>query len=169
MTLISTATVGPSGAANFTLNSIPQTGTDLLITISGQGNGGGVGVFLDATINGSTTGFGGRVIDVQGSNRYAYDIGRNIVSLSGPSTGSFSNSTITFLNYTSSTAKRIISESAMETNAASSRMVLTSANWSGTSAITSIVLTPQAGITINEHSTISLYTITRGSGGATAS
>jgi len=175
MTLVSTVTVGSGGAATIEFTSIPQTGTDLLVVISGRGNASGVQQPIYMKFNSS----GGTAY----SERHLYGTGSTAASgsTSGNSefrfvymggttatASTFSNTQIYIPNYSGSTNKSISVESTMENNATAGWQDIDAGLWANTAAITSITLTPDAASFV-QYSTASLYTITKGSGGATVS
>ena len=169
MTLVSTVTVGAGGATSIAFTGIPQTGTDLLIRISSR-NSGGVNAAL-ISFNSSTTGFSARRLFGSGStvssNTYTDNRGF-YTSFSTDTAGTFGNCEIYIPNYSGSTNKSYSSDSVSENNAAAAYQALIAGLWSNTAAITSISLYPTSG-NFDQYSTASLYTITKGSGGATVS
>jgi hypothetical protein len=163
MTLVSTVTVGSGGAASIEFTSIPVTGKDLLVVLSGRlstTNGN-----VNATINNSTTGY---------SSRYLRGSGSAVVSASAsaqaaffteqalPGTGetanTFSNNSFYFPNYASSTTKFFSVDTVTENNATEAYQVIQTGAWSGTDAISSIKLAAPSG-TLIQYSTASLYII----------
>lgn len=169
LSLVQSVTVGAGGAASIDFTSIPQTGTDLLVMYSVRVDGSGSnGANIDLTINGSTSGFTGREIEGYGSG-----VGSNTRNstwggyANGNATANtFCNGQIYFPNYTSSTAKSHLIDVVTENNATLAYQYISARQWSGTAAITSL------GFAIPwfaPGSTISIYTITKGSGGATVS
>lgn len=175
MTLVSTVTVGAGGASSIDFTSIPQTGTDLLLVVSPRSQV--TGTVLTLKFNGSSTGYSDRRLFGYGSGVGSgsnYASGTEMVSgyaaSSGETANTFGNNAIYIPNYSSSsTNKSVSSDGAYENNATSNFMSITAGLWSNTSAITSINLYIYGGGTFAQYSTASLYTITKGSGGATVS
>jgi len=168
MTLVSTVTVGSGGAASIDFTSIPQTGTDLLVVYSLRSTSGDNNVQM--SFNSSTTSFTNKVLYGNGStvssgSNYAK---AGYMPYSTDTSNTFGNNSIYVPNYTSSTNKSYSLETVTENNATSVAMALLAGLWSNTSAITSLSLIANSG-SFAQYSTASLYTITKGSGGATVS
>jgi hypothetical protein len=81
----------------------------------------------------------------------------------------FSNSSFYISNYAGSTNKPISYDGVTETNSVNNELAITSGLFASTGAITSVKLSPIYGSQLLTGSTISVYTITKGSGGATVS
>ena len=168
MTLISTVTVGSGGTSAITFSSIPATGTDLLITSSIRTNTGSTRQTLPITFNGATTTFVYRNIYGTGSSVASGTGNRYVITVNGNgSNGStFGNSSMYIYNYANSSPKVFSVESVTETMTTGGFQELLIGSWNGTSAINSISIQGD-GQTILQDSVVSLYTITKGSGGAT--
>lgn len=170
MTLVSTTTVGSGGAANITFSSIPQTGTDLLVVLSGRvTTDGAVGIYF----NGSNSSLTNRFL--RGSGSAASSNSASVIgyigesSVDGQTANTFGNVSVYIPNYTGSTNKSFSVDAVSENNATSAYQTLVAGLWSSTAAITSLTLLPASSATFKQYSTASLYTITKGSGGATVS
>ena len=163
MTLIETKTLG-TATASVEFTSIPQNGTDLLLTVSSRTTGAGPDCLIRP--NGSTSNMSGRRLRGNGVNvlssteTTAYV--ENCVSTDTAST--FSNNSVYFANYTSSANKSISIDAIRENDATDSRQAIFSALWSDTAAITSITIVPSS-TNFDVGSTFSLYKITKGSDG----
>lgn len=169
MSLVSTITVGAGGAASISFTGIPATGTDLLVVLSGRGASDDIAqVFM--TLNG----------DVYGSAIWLTGSGSSASSSSGstfrvgftnpaPSStaNTFSNLSVYLPNYAGSSNKAYSYEHVSENNATAVTTEMGAGLWPNTAAITSLSLYIQAGVKLAQYSTASLYTITKGSGGAT--
>jgi len=174
MTLVSTVTVGSGGAASIEFTGIPATGTDLLITFSAR-NTGTSDAFKYA-LNSDTTNANynyrnlyGRGTSAPGSGSGgAGDRFMGQYNTSSTTANTFSTQSIYIPNYTSAVAKSLSTDWSWEDNAGYNFMAIAAHSWTGTSAITSISFTANAN-NFAEYSTASLYTITKGSGGATVS
>jgi hypothetical protein len=175
MTLISTVTVGSGGAASISLTSIPQTFTDLLLqvncraatatgtTISFYVNNNGANIYSQKNIDGD----GGST----GSNGTSSTSGFNFAHNSSTQTANtFGNSSIYIPNYTGSTNKWVGIDSVASNNTYSSALLarVTSGFYASTAAITQLDLLYASG-NLAQYSTVSLYGILKGSGGATVS
>jgi hypothetical protein len=168
MTLVETITAGSGGVASMTFSSIPQTGTDLLLVVSHRAASGGP--ILKIRPNGSSTGFTARQLYGDGSSRASYTVtDENIVSMQpGDATANtFGNTSFYIPNYSGNTNKSISVDSVTENNGTTAYQEIIAILWSNTAAITSIVLT--STVNLAQHSTASLYIVTKGSGGATTS
>jgi hypothetical protein len=164
MKLIATATVGAT-PAGIDFIDIPQSFTDLFLQISVRSTAtGGPDVLF--YFNGITTGY---------SMRRLYSTGLGVASDTAAANGiftsfasytanTFGSSSIYISNYTSNTNKVISIDTVSENNAAGSYAGVTYGLWSNTASINRINF-PDASLT--QHSTISLYGITKGSDGIT--
>lgn len=177
MTLVSTVTVGSGGAANIEFTSIPQTGTDLFLVFSGRTNYTGGLVYDNVALrfNSSTTSdyasrdFMGNGSSASGTNYFPnYQDIYTYAATALATSNTFGNGQITIFNYSATQNKSISIDAVTENNSTTSITSMASAYRANTSAITSIKLTPYNGIWV-QNSTASLYTITKGSGGATVS
>ena len=176
MTLVSTVTVGAGGAASIDFTSIPQTGTDLLVVLSTritepeiqwpitiEFNGSGGTSYSSRWLNGTGSGV------QSGSTSSAAKANIGTSSARDSTSNTFGNTTTYIANYSStSAAKSISSDSVGENNATEARQYLNAGLWNSTSAISSLKVFPISG-TWSQYSIASLYTITKGSGGATVS
>jgi hypothetical protein len=160
--LIASVTVGSGGAASIDFTSIPQTYTDLVLSLSFRAaNSGSAGYdfYADMAFNGSTSsasfrrlaGYITTVNSDSGSRLYA----ASFLGSTGTS-NTFGNAQVYIPNYAGGNNKSYSSESAAETNSTNNYLDLTAGLWSNTSAITSITLTPSAG-NFAQYSTAYLY------------
>lgn len=175
MTLVNTVTVGAGGAASIDFTSIPQTGTDLLVVLSARGDNVNATRSLLVKLNSSSTSYSdktlwgsGSSVGSSSSSSGGVDINGGVIPAAGSTASTFSNGSIYIPNYSGSTNKSVSIDNVQENNATAAQQYLTAGLWSNTSAITSINLTPSSGNFV-QYSTASLYTITKGSGGATVS
>lgn len=175
MTLIATSTVG-AGGGTFSFTNIPQTFTDLLFTISVRCTASLLQTDLAGYINGAA------YPDTLVTNAKRIYANPNNVYTDSPSTGfytnlglvpganatanTFSNIQAYFPNYTSSNQKTVSVDHVMENNSTNSFMGFTTSIKNTSLPITSINI--DAG-TLVQYSTISLYGILKGSGGASVS
>lgn len=178
MTLVSTVTVGAGGAASIDFTSIPQTGTDLLLIFSLRSALAATLDDLRIEINGLTSGYFDRSLKGNGSaassssdgagGGYWY-IEEGIVGSTATS-NTFSNGSLCLTNYSSSTAKSGSIDNVSENNATGSKQTIQALRNTTTNPITSIkIRSVYSSTNILQYSTASLYTITKGSGGATVS
>ena len=171
MTLISTVTVGSGGAASIAFSSIVGTATDLLLVINARSNRSLTEDGCLISFNGSTSSFTGRTLRGSGSGVSSFTTTRLLGDINGATTTSntFANLSVYIPNYAGSTNKSFSVDSVSEANATQAWQYIIAGLWSNTAAITSVTLTPESGTAFVENSTASLYTITKGSGGATVS
>jgi hypothetical protein len=168
MELISSVTVGSGGAASMNFNSIPQTYTDLVLLLSTRSTSGSD---LTMTFNANGTGYSRRLLIGDGSTTISVAASNNFFALNGNSAytaSTFGSNCITIPNYTGSANKTLFTDGVNENNATTALQVFYAGLWSNTAAITSIQLGAGAA-NFAQHSTASLYGITKGSGGATVS
>jgi hypothetical protein len=150
--------------ASVTFDNIPQTGyTDLKIVASARTNRA---LEVDSAVlrfNGDTTSgnYTGRRVYGSGSGTPASDTNPAGLFTTGANATSntYGNSEVYIPNYTSNIAKSFIFDNAQESNGATSYVALQANLWSGTTAISQIVLTPEVGTSFNAGSTFSLYGI----------
>jgi hypothetical protein len=168
MQLVSTVTVGAGGASSISFTDIPSDGTDLLLLISAQTNASGEYVDLvNVRFNGSTSGYSDR--DFNGNGTSVFNNARTSqtsaviwgANATGATANTFSNSQIYIPNYAGAAAKSFSADTVTENNASTARQALTAALWSETAAITQITLTRTFGTLYTQHSTASLYKITK--------
>jgi hypothetical protein len=168
MTLVSTVTVGAGGAANIEFTGIPQTGTDLILLVSSRVTAATVASDLYFYINNSNV---GAVRWLQGtgsntrSNNYTntFDVWAGTNGASSAS-NTFSNAKYYFPNYTSTTNKIFTIDNVTENNIAEAYATIAAGSFATSSAITSLKI---ADGTYAQYTVASLYTVTKGSGGAT--
>lgn len=172
MSLISTTTVGVGGAASITLGSIPGSYTDLVLVAAlrsdtARGSSGGFGTIR---FNGSSSTYTRRMLYADGSSAASYtDSNATIlVNPSDATSNTFNSVTVYIPNYAGSTAKNFMVDGMNENNSTTADHQIVAESWSGTDAITQIVLAPGAGNFV-QYSTVSLYGVLKGSGGATVS
>jgi hypothetical protein len=166
---IYTQTVGAGGAASITFNNIPQTFTDLKIVSSARCDGASSGGFtIDAVFNSIATGYSFTTavgtptgpLSQRGTSQTSARIGRFATTTQTAST--FASSQAYIPNYASANFKSIIVDASLESNDSTFfNNNLFAVLWSNTAAITSITLSPTTG-TIVQHSTFTLYGITKG-------
>jgi hypothetical protein len=169
MTLVSTVTVGAGGAASIEWTGIPATGTDLLVVVSARHNNATYGD-TNITFNSSGTGYSARLLYADAINGGAKST-TGIYGFTTPSdytANTFGNLQIYVPNYAGSTNKSFSVDSVTENNATGAWSGIHAGLWSNTAAITSLKVAPYSGLFV-QYSTASLYTITKGSGGATVS
>lgn len=175
MTLVSTITLA-SNASAITFSSIPQTATDLMVVYSLRSNAGGdPNDYIAMTFNGTSTGYTDRDLRSSSSSVFADTNTTSYLRYTLGATGNtatantFGNASFYIPNYSGSTNKPVSSDGASETNAAATGKTIMAGIWANTAAITSISVIPILGTVWLTNSVASLYTITKGSGGATVS
>ncbi len=174
MTLIATTTL-TSTAADISFTSIAGTFTDLFITIAGRSTSSAnayseIGMYFNgATYPDGTANF--RTLEGTGSSVASNSVS-NYMSAgwncgSGMTANTFSNNSVYIPNYAGSTQKTYSVDSVSETNATAAYQRIIAGKSTTTSAITSIRFNAETAFAIG--TTISVYGILKGSGGATVS
>ena len=176
MTLVSTVTVGAGGASSIDFTSIPQTGTDLLIMFSLRSlDNGGPRDYIKVRFNGITTStYTVRYLEGDGSvaasgvfANQSYWYTNTGLNGSTSTSNTFANSQIYLPNYSSSNAKTGSVDSVSENNATQAGQTIAAWSSTTTAAITSLSIIGNTNWA--QYSTASLYTILKGSGGASVS
>lgn len=164
MTLVSSTTLSVA-ATNITFSSIPQTGTDLLLVLSARRSGGAVTATSELFFNNDTT-ISGKLLTGNGSTASSSSASAFITVSNGASSNSstFSSYVIYIPNYTGSASKTFSIDAVTETMATGASQYLIGGVWNNTAAIDSVKF--DAGDTFVAGTSASLYTITKGSGGA---
>jgi len=173
LSLIQTVEVGPSGTSGMLFSSIPQNFDDLVLLVSARSTRAGQPAdLLSLRINGVTTNQSSRLIQGTGTGRSTFTLSTlQTAPATGPTATSnvFGSAEIYITRYTDSLPK-LFSSSGVDTNTTTAaNQWLVSGIWNSTAAINSIEIFSVNSGTIVEHSSASLYGITKGSGGATVS
>lgn len=173
MEKIETVTVGSGGQAAIEFTNIPATYDDLLVKISTR-EATGTSSTLRFRINGITTStYSGRYIQGSGSGTPSSGAvtttsgEAGVISSSTDTASTFGSVDFYIPNYRSSNNKSISSDSVSENNATTAYSRLTASLWSNTAAITSLSFYVASG-NLAQHSTATLYGITRVPAGAKA-
>ena len=170
MKLISSATASGSSAV-IDITSIQQTFTYLYLVYSLRAGTPNVNHALFLNFNDTGTGYTGRVLYGTGSSAASFTRTTSEFLLSTGSNATantFSSGFASIPNYAGSANKLTIFNNVTENNATASEQNIAAALWSNTAAITKITFfTGSANFAAG--STVSLYGIQRGSGGATVS
>jgi hypothetical protein len=158
-----------SAQASITFSSIPQTYTDLFIVFSGRSNRSATFDNIRIMPNGATTGVSSRMLYGSGSGASsfteAYISGYTNANTATASV--FGNSSIYIPNYTGSSQKSFSMDSVSENNATAASQAISAGLWTGTAAITSIVLDQGDGTDWQTYTSATLYGILKGSDGVT--
>lgn len=159
---IQTIEVGAGGSASIDFTSIPSTYTDLVIHLSGRTNR--TVYEADGTVirfNGDNTSgnYSGKRVYGQGSGTPSSDNGYGMPFNNGAnSTASVFGSTSIYIpNYAGTSIKAFGVDGSSENNATTVFQGLGTGKWSGTSAITNISLSPEAGSLFVQYSSATLY------------
>jgi hypothetical protein len=172
MTLIATQTVGAGGVASISFSSIPSIYTDLQINLFTRCDEATDGRTILMSLNGSSASFTSRVLEAYGtsvSSASTTNGGIGITTGANNTSNTFSSTTAYLPNYSSSSNKTFSCESAIENNSTFAYRQLIAGMWANTATITSLSLSVFNGSNFVQYSTVSLYGITKGSGGATVS
>lgn len=166
MTLVSTYEVPVGGVTTVTFSSVPQTATDLVLV--GNARTSNTNASMAFNLNSTTA---ANVIEISAtgsviatSSATSSIRARNI---STDTASTFSNFSLYISNYTGTTNKIMLLDAVSETNAATALVTLTSIRTNITSAVTSLTIADANTGTLQQYSSFSLYTITKGTGGAT--
>jgi hypothetical protein len=165
-TAIASATVGAGGSSSINLTNIPQTFTDLLLATSISSNRTVAGENARTQFNSDTGSnyftrrfFGtGSGVSSDTDSGISLNFGSNSSLVQSQA---FGNGRLYIPNYTSSNQKAAISESIGEANQIEQYAAVNTHLWTGTAAITSILLTPQVGTLWIQYSSVTLYGITK--------
>jgi hypothetical protein len=161
-TLIEAKTLG-SAVASVTFSSIPSTYTDLKLVLSARSS------FTGDYLRGCYIRFNSDTTDANYSYKRIYindaQTGANsdssilsmFINADGATANTFGNAEMYLLNYTSSNAKSVSIDMTTENNG-NAKSGFAALLWSGTAAINSILITPEAG-DLMVNSTFYLYGI----------
>lgn len=171
MKLIATTTVGSGGAADIEFTSIPGTYTDLYLLVNLRSTRNAKADYLDVIFNGSTSNYTGRALYGTGTTTQSFTETVYAGEINGDTTTSntFGNGLVYIPNYAGATNKSYSTDTVTEHNGGSSFdavQIIMAKLWSDTSAITSVKIAGRFG-NLMQHSTASLYGITKGSDGTT--
>lgn len=149
--LLATQTVGNGGAASVTFANIPQSGyTDLKIVLSARSTANG-GQNVNLTFNSTASGYSDKILSGNGATVSSFSSGNTTRGGSCAIPGAdftaniFGNGEIYIPNYRSSSAKLFASDSVTENNATTAYNQIEATAWSGTAAITSILIDLSGG------------------------
>lgn len=177
-TVIAHTEVGSGGTKEIVFSSIPNTYTDLLVTVSGRSNvnaasGGNV---LLLGFNTSYSNINSRILEGNGSTASSSTDNFIYVTCAANdyTSNTFGNTSIYIPNYTSTNSKSVSLDGVAENNATASRLGIYAGLWSVSPAvaITGLTIKPINAPTgdILQYSSATLYGITKGSsGGVTVS
>jgi hypothetical protein len=176
MQLISTQTLTGS-VGSITFSSIPSTYTDLKVllclrtdvadtnsTLQSRFNGDGGANYTSLILYGNGSGTGA-IPQGLGATWMNFS---SCIPAANATANIFSNMSVDVLNYSGDQLKRTSGEVTRENNASSGYAAFVAHRWNSTAAINQIYFAPTAGNFVT-NSTISLYGILKGSGGATVS
>lgn len=171
MELISTTTVGAGGASSIVFSSIPGTYTDLMLVVNARSASTDSVGFV--RFNGLTTNLSCRFFQSDNSSSLSSTDASNIyftLTRSDSDANIFCNTRIHIPNYAGSTNKTVSVDGAYSIiSSGVSRVHMIAGLWASTAAITQITLVTSSGSNFVQNSVVSLYGITKGSGGATVS
>jgi len=169
MELISS--VNPGGVNSVTFSSIPQTGADLILMVTGRSGDSTTSPFY-VEFNGVTTGYTYLTFKTTGSTEQSSSGTTGYIGNLVPSTytiGTFCNTQTLIPAYTGSLGKTWSSDSVQENNATASDVLSIAGNSTLTAAITSLRVFAGGTTVFHSATIISLYMVTAGTGGATIS
>jgi hypothetical protein len=174
MTLIATATTTSGGpTASITFSSIPATYTDLLVVASIKSTTTNSSFYVHNTYvlyNNNSSNYTRRQLNGDGSTVVSFSGSDRIIGFvptSDSTANTFGSLQLYVPNYAGSTNKSYSVETVTENNATTARQTITAGVWANTSAINELKIECDGGFATN--STMSIYGILKGSGGATVS
>lgn len=166
---ISTVTVGAGGTGTITFSSIPSTYTHLQIRAFGHTNRSTGGVADGTRFNfnsDSGSNYTGHSLEGNGTSASSFAEGTSqtktmAYGLAGnnSSASTFGAFIVDILDYANTSKYKTTRVFAGTDNNGSGSVYFSSGLWMSTSAITSIVLTPNAGTLFNQYSSFALYGI----------
>lgn len=174
MTLIQHLTVGAGGASSIDFNSIPNTFDDLVIQVSIRAGAGTDYPGLELTFNSSGSGYSFRNLFGNGSSASSFPVSLSAIRSgnvpgSGQTANTFGSISVYVPNYRSSAAKSVSIDAVAESNTTFATQEIIAGLWNNSAVISSVRL-GITGFTLAQHSSASLYGITRGtSSGVTVS
>ena len=162
MVKIQTVTVGSGGQLAIEFTNIPQTYKDLYLVTSLRSTLSSGAAAITMQFNSVTTGYTAqRLYSIPGL-QYWGDTGLNTPGTSQPDTsGSFSQHIYHIPNYTENNQKTWSAEAATENNSSSAYITFQNGLWANTSAITSIKIFDANILNLAQHSTATLYGISK--------
>jgi hypothetical protein len=175
MTLISTTTVGAGGTTAITFTGIPGTFTDLLVRLSIRSDGTfSTPDIMSIQFNSDTTSgnYNGKALQGNGSTPSTFNAnGFWIYATDAPTStataSTFGNSNVYIPNYSGSAIKSASTDSVSENNSVTAYSTIAATYWNNTAAITSIRIFSSNARSLVQNSSVSLYGILKGVGGAT--
>jgi hypothetical protein len=173
MKLIETITLS-STATLIQFTSIPQTYTDLYVLASLRNNRSSIAEDYAVTFNSDTTSGNYSVREILGSgssvtSRAGFNYGA-LTNSNSSTSNTFSSVSVYVPNYTGSSQKNASVDAVVENNATEAYQALTARLWTSTAAITALAISNGDSGGSNSFvsgTTVSLYGIQKGSGGAT--
>ena len=164
---IYTQTVGSGGVANILFSSIPQTFTDLKLAITGRSSSASPSVYMLFNMDGASN-YSNTTLRGNGTGTASVRLSSTFIRFDSAGDGSdatantFNNIDVHIPNYTSANSKSFIFDSVAESNVATFSManVLGAGLWRNSASISSIYVSFDG--TLQQHSTFSLYGITKG-------
>jgi hypothetical protein len=166
MTLVSSVAVGSGGAASIEFTSIPSTGKDLLVVLSGRMeslSGGN----LDFLINGDTASNynwryirgNGSSISIAGTSSWPRGTIEEGLTGTGDTSNTFSSVSFYLSNYASTAKKSISVDMVNENDGTEAYQLFQGFGYNGTSAVTSLKFYLTGGTDLAQYSMASLYII----------
>lgn len=170
MKLIQTATVGTDSPTSINFLNIPQTFTDLMFVFSLRSNTSSVNQNVYIFFNNDGSGYSGKQGYTIGTSVYSSSPGSEVgqADAASATANTFSNGALYIPNYAGSTQKAYSIDQVVENNGTTNFMGIVGNIWANTAAITQVTF-PLGSSYYSQYSSISLYGITKGSGGATVS
>jgi hypothetical protein len=169
---IFTQTIGAGGAFSFALQNIPQFYTDLVLKISARNVSAvnNIDIYIAAINNesGSNTnlsttyiyGTGSAAVSARGTSQTVSILGQ--IPGTSSTAGTFGSCDVYIPNYTSSNFKSWTADAVTENNGTAAQQTISAGLWRQTAAINAFTLYCVGGAYFAQHSTFTLYGITKG-------
>jgi hypothetical protein len=162
-TLIQSVTVGSGGSSSIVFSTLPNTYTDLVLKISARTNRSNVTDAISLKLNNVTTNQSSLYMESTGSSSNSGTLStiRGQSCGNNATSGTFGNCEFYIPNYAGSLSKSTPSLGVAENRDSAAFMWLVSNLWNSTAAITDIEIINVNSATFLQHSTASLYGITK--------
>lgn len=160
---IATTTVGSGGSASITFSSIPSTYTHLQLRCFMQLAAPGLlGVQVGNGSADTAANYSTHVLDGDGSSATAgAGVSETRMGILYPAEANWAGAVVDFLDYANTNKYKTVRSLMGQDANGSGRIRFASSNWRSTSAINTIVLTPNSG-NISQYSSFALYGIKGG-------
>lgn len=162
-TLIESVTVGAGGSSSIVFATIPNTYTDLVLKISARTSRASITDAISLRLNNVTTNQSSMYLESTGNSSGSGTLStiRGQTCGNDATSGTFGNCEFYIPNYAGSLSKSAPSLGVAENRGVNAFMWLVANLWNSTAAITNIEIINVNSATFLQHSTASLYGITK--------